>query len=271
MISPRAAKAFVERAKSGKICFGVHHSAISPQLIEMYGYLGLDYVIIGTEVESVDRGVMENLMRAADASGIAPIVKMLRNDGLLIEEAMNYGAPLVTVPHIYTRAHLDAAVRHSRFQPRGTRGICPVARYNAYGIRNLDETHAMADQSRSVIAIIEDVEALDHLDEMMSSSDIDIFEVGPFDLSQSLGVRRELTYGNKETMAAIEKIAAAAKRHKKGVLVPLWLTDDADSPAKLVRKQMDELLSRGITIFYMIEMVMMGRLLRDLMKLRDAI
>jgi 2-keto-3-deoxy-L-rhamnonate aldolase RhmA len=271
MISPRAAKAFLERATSGKICFGVHHSAISPQLVEMYGYLGIDYVIIGTEVESVDRGVMENLMRAADASGTAPIVKMLRNDGRLIEEAMNYGAPLVTVPHIYTRAHLDAAVKSSRFQPHGTRGICPVARYNGYGIRNLDETHAMAETARSVIPIIEDAEALDHLDEMMSSSDVDIFEVGPFDLSQSLGVKRELTYANRETMAAIEKIAAAARRHKKGVLVPLWLSDDADSPSKLLRKQIDELASRGITIFYAIEMVMMGRLLRDLTKIRDAL
>ena len=106
---------------------------------------------------------------------------------------------------------------------------------------------------------------------MMASTDVDIFEVGPFDLSQSLGVKRQLTYANPETMAALEKIAAAAKRHGKAVLVPLWVTPDTDSPAKVIRKQIDELVARGITVFYALEMIVVARLFRDLMKLRDAV
>jgi 2-keto-3-deoxy-L-rhamnonate aldolase RhmA len=268
MLYPRPAQAFLERARSGKICFGIHHSAMSPQLVEMYGHLGIDYVILGNEVEALDRGAMENLMRACDASGTAPVIKLLRNDGRLIEEAMNIGAPLMMVPHVNSRQQLDDAVRASRFSPDGTRGLCPLARYNAYGLKNLDEVHATANSWRAIIPIIEDVEALDHLDEMMASPDIDIFEVGPFDLSQSLGVKRELTYSNPETMAAIEKIAACARRHGKAVLVPLWMTPDTDSPAKLVRKQIDELAARGITVFYALEMIVVARMFRDLLKIK---
>jgi 2-keto-3-deoxy-L-rhamnonate aldolase RhmA len=148
--------------------------------------------------------------------------------------------------------------------------LCPLARYNGYGISNLDEVHAMANSWRAIIPIIEDVEALDHLDEMMSSTDIDIFEVGPFDLSQSLGVKRQLTYANPETMAALEKIATCARKHGKAVLVPLWVTADTDSPAKVIRKQIDELVSRGITVFYALEMIVVARLFRDLMAIRES-
>lgn len=270
MLYPRASQAFLERARSGKICFGIHHSAMSPQLVEMYGHMGVDYVIIGDEVEALDRGPMENLMRACDASGTAPIVKLLRNDGKLIEEAMNIGAPLMMVPHVNSRQQLDDAVRASRFSPAGTRGLCPLARYNCYGVKNLDEVHAQANSWKAIIPIIEDKESLDHLDEMMASTDVDIFEVGPFDLSQSLGVKRQLTYANPETMAALEKIAACAKRHNKRVLVPLWVTPDTDSPAKVVRKQIDELVKRGITIFYALEMIVVARLFRDLMAIRES-
>lgn len=270
MLYPRATQAFLERARSGKICFGIHHSAMSPQLCEMYGHIGVDYVIVGNEVEALDRNQMENLMRACDASGTAPIVKLLRNDGRLIEEAMNIGAPLMMVPHVNSRQELDAAVRASKFTPLGTRGLCPLARYNGYGIKNLDEVHAQTNSWRAIIPIIEDKEALDHLDEMMASPDIDIFEVGPFDLSQSLGVKRQLTYANPETMAALEKIAACAKKHEKAVLVPLWVTPDTDSPAKVIRKQMDELVARGITVFYALEMIVVARLFRDLMNIRDG-
>lgn len=269
MLYPKPTQAFLERARSGKVCFGVHHSAMSPQLVEMYGHMGMDYVIIGDEVEALDRSTMENLMRACDASGTAPVIKLLRNDGRLIEEAMNIGAPLVMVPHVNSRPQLDDAVRASRFSPAGTRGLCPLARYNGYGLKNLDEVHGMTNAWRAVVPIIEDVEALDHLDEIMASPDIDIVEVGPFDLSQSLGVKRELTYANPETMAALEKIAAAAARHKKAVLVPLWITRDTDSPAKVIRKQIDELVARGITVFYALEMMIVARLFRDLMAIRQ--
>ena len=59
---------------------GVHHSAMSPQIIELYGHLGLDYVIVSSEVESLDKYTMENLLRAADAAKTVPVVKVLRND-----------------------------------------------------------------------------------------------------------------------------------------------------------------------------------------------
>jgi 4-hydroxy-2-oxoheptanedioate aldolase len=273
VLYPTATQAFLERARSGKICFGIHHSAMSPQLVEMYGQMGIDYVIIGSEVESLDRGTMEDLMRACDAGGTAPVVKLLRNDGRLIEEAMNIGAPLVMVPHVNSRAQLDDAVAWSRFVPQGKRGMCPLARYAGYGIKNLDEVHAVHNSWRAVIPIIEDVEALDHLDEMMASTEIDIFEVGPFDLSQSLSqvyptVKRQLSYGNPETMAALEKIATCARKHGKAVLVPLWVTADTDSPAKVIRKQIDELVARGITVFYALEMIVIARLFRDLMAIR---
>lgn len=271
MLYPRPTQAFLERARSGKVCFGIHHSAMSPQLVEMYGHMGVDYVIIGDEVESLDRGPMENLMRACDVGGTAPVIKLLRNDPKLIEEAMNIGAPLMMVPHVNTRQQLDDAVRASRFAPLGTRGLCPLARYVGYGIKNLDEVQQQANAWKAIIPIIEDVEALDNLDEMMATTDVDIFEVGPFDLSNSLGVNRQKTYANPETMAALEKIAACARRHDKAVLVPLWITPDTDSPAKVVRKQMDELIARGITVFYALEMIVVARLFRDLMAIRQSV
>ena len=46
--------AFLERARSGSVCLGVHCSSMSPQLVELYGFAGLDFVIVGTEVEGPD-------------------------------------------------------------------------------------------------------------------------------------------------------------------------------------------------------------------------
>ncbi len=270
MLYPQPVAAMLERARSGKTCFGVHHSAMSPQLVEMYGRLRLDFVIVGTEVESIARNTMENLMRAADAGGTVPIVKLSRNDPSLIDDALNSGAPFVTIPHITTRKELDDAVRASRFKPKGLRGLCPLARYNGYGTESIDRVFEATNSARCILPIIEDVEAIDHIDDLMSSPDVEIYEVGPFDLSSSLGLRRELTYGNPETMRIVEKVANAARRYNKQLMVPLWITPETDSPAKIVSRQVDELLSRGVTMFYGLEMMLVARLFRDLTPLRET-
>src|SRR5262245_24100650 len=128
---------FLERARSGKVCLGVHSSAMSPQLIEMFGFAGLDYVIIGTEVESIDNSALENLLRAANAARTVPIVKVRRPEPALVSEIMNFGAPLVMVPHVTRGAQLQQLVAAARFEPLGTRGECPVARYTGYGLLDL--------------------------------------------------------------------------------------------------------------------------------------
>jgi len=269
MLYAEAARRLAERARAGDVCVGVHHSAMSPQVVELYGHVGLDFVIIASEVESLDIRTMESLMRAADAGLTVPIVKLRWPDLDCLQEAMNAGAAMVMMPHVTSRAQLDEAVRAARFTPEGTRGICPVARYAGYGAISLDDVRTRANASRAVIPIIEDREALDHIDEIVSCPDIDIVEIGPFDLSQSLGVATPArSYGNPETMRAVEVICGSARKHGKAVLAPYWVTPETDSPAKLVAWNREQLVSRGITMLYGLEVVILGRFFRELTELR---
>jgi 4-hydroxy-2-oxoheptanedioate aldolase len=200
-----------------------------------------------------------------------PIVKCRWADPKLISEAMTFGASMVMVPHVRSRQELDEAVRASRFEPVGTRGLCPVARYLGYGAISLDSAREVANSMNSVIPIIEDVEALDHLDELFASPDVDIYEIGPFDLSQSLKVSTPgKSYGNPETMQAIEKILDKAAKYKKAVLAPLWVTPETDSAAKLIKWNLEQLVPKGLTLLYGLEVVMIARWFRELGAIREG-
>lgn len=264
-------RAFKARARERKVCFGMHISTQSAQVVEMAGQVGLDFVIISREIEQIDESMTEHLLRAAAASGTVPMIKLRRNDPNLVEDALNAGAPLLNVPHVRTRAELDTVVRASRFAPRGTRGLCPAARYNAFGAGTLENARNIANEESSIIPILEDKECLANLDELMSSPDVDIFEIGPFDLSHSLGLNPSLSYGNPETMAAVEKICAAAKKHDKLVMAPSWFPREAVAAPDMIQKQTDELVSRGVTVLYhLVDIMLLARTLREMMPIRDA-
>jgi 4-hydroxy-2-oxoheptanedioate aldolase len=174
------------------------------------------------------------------------------------------------VPHVRTRQELDAAVRSSRFAPKGTRGLCPAARYNGFGAGAMERSRSIANEEASVIPILEDKECLGHLDEIISCPDIDIVEIGPFDLSHSLGLNPSLSYGNPETMAALEKICAAAQKYNKAVMAPSWFPKDPVAAPELIDTQVHELVSRGVTILYHVaDVMLLARALREMMPIRD--
>lgn len=263
-------RAFTTRARERKICLGMHVSTCSAQVVEMAGQVGLDFVIVSREIEQLDDSQTEHLLRAAAASGTVPMIKLRRNDPQLVEDALNAGAPLVNVPHVRTRKELDTAVRASRFAPKGIRGLCPAARYNAFGAGTLDTARSIANEQSSVIPILEDKECLDHLEELMSCPDVDIFEIGPFDLSHSLGLNPSLSYGNPETMAAVERICATAQKHGKVVMAPSWFPREAVAAPEMIDKQVNELVSRGITVLYhLVDIMLLARTLREMMPIRD--
>lgn len=263
-------RAFKARARERKICFGMHVSTCSAQVVEMAGQVGLDFVIVSREIEQLDDSQTEHLLRAANASGTVPMIKLRRNDPNLIEDALNAGAPLVNLPHVRTRKELDLAVRASRFAPKGTRGLCPAARYNAFGAGSLDAARTLANEESSVIPILEDRECLDNLDDLMSSPDVEIFEIGPFDLSHSLGLNPSLSYGNPETMAAVEKICSAARKYNKIVMAPSWFPKEAVAAPEMIDKQAHELIARGVTVLYhLVDVMLLARTLREMMPIRD--
>ena len=271
MLHADAASAFRARAREGKVCLGVHMSSMSPQIVELMGLLGLDFVIVSSEVESLDLSRMEDMIRAAQSAGTVPSVKIRRFDPKLVDDAMSAGAPMVMVPHVKTRAMLDEMIRASRFEPFGTRALCPVARYTGYGSRPLSESRKTANEDHTLIPILEDREALDHLDEIISCEDVDIFEIGPFDMSQSLGLARpEASYDNPETMRAVEQIGKVARKYGKGLLAPLWMHPGCDTAPKLVQLQIDRLVSVGVNCFYAIEVLILCKLFRDLLPVREA-
>lgn len=258
---------FRERTRDGKVSLGVHTSSMSPQLIELYGFAGVDFVILGTEVEAMDVGRLEDLLRAANAARTVPIVKLRRPEPALVSETMNYGAPIVMVPHITSGRQLEELVAASRFEPDGTRGECPVGRYTGYGTIDLDVSRRAGNAANCVIPIIEDREAMKHLDEIAAVEGVDIIEIGPFDLSRSLGFPGQ-AYASSVVLDAIDEIADAARRHGKAVAAPLWISPETDSPSKIIAWQIEHLVARGITLLYAAEVILLASYFRDLHPLR---
>lgn len=176
------------RFAAGKPAFGLSVMIPSPQIVESAAGMGFDWVLIDCEHGTVGLESMELMIMAAEAAGVTPIVRPRTNSASDILQAMDRGASGVQVPHINSAAEARAAVAAVKFHPQGQRSLAAGTRASGYGFRGSMGGFVEEANRRTLVCVqIEDEAALPNVDEILRVEGIDVFFIGPSDLSQSMG------------------------------------------------------------------------------------
>jgi 2-keto-3-deoxy-L-rhamnonate aldolase RhmA len=155
----------------------------------MIGYAGFDWVVIDCEHASTSPlgTELEQLVRAAYAADIAPIVRITRNDRGQILKALNFGAKALMIPHVNTAEEAEAAVSAAYYAPKGRRGAAPPVRAARYGFTDWISYYRRSLAEPLIIPIIEEVEGVENIEEIAAVPGIGAIWFGPFDLAVSMG------------------------------------------------------------------------------------
>ena len=111
------------KLQAGKRCFGILDSTCSAEIVEMIGYLGFDFVLLDAEHGKLTLENLEHLIRAAELSGTAPIMRPPVTKGEFISPALDRGVWGVYLPHFNSVEMAQEAVKASRFYPTRHAGI----------------------------------------------------------------------------------------------------------------------------------------------------
>jgi 4-hydroxy-2-oxoheptanedioate aldolase len=177
-----------DKIDRGEVALGVSLMFPSPQLVEMLAYAGFDWVLIDCEHGSIGPADVEVMAMAADAAGIAAIARPRSNAAADIQLVLDRGVSGVQIPHINTRADAERAVAAVKFGPGAGRGLAAGTRPDRWGLgARMPDFAAQANAQSLVCVQIEDQEAVANIDEILKVDDIDVFFIGPSDLSQSMG------------------------------------------------------------------------------------
>ncbi len=154
--------------------------------VEAMAVAGLDFIILDTEHGPFSIETCEDLVRAAECGGATPIIRVSSNQAELILRALDIGAGGVQVPQVGSREEARDATRAAKYAPLGERGLSIFTRVGDY-LGSAEHTD-LCNAEQIVIVHIEGTRAVENLDEILSVEGIDVIFLGPYDLSQSLGM-----------------------------------------------------------------------------------
>lgn len=176
---------FKEKLENGVI--GFFAKTAEPAFIEAMGYAGGDFVIIDLEHGPNTIQTAQNLVRAAEVSGIFPIIRVKEENNSVMGEALDIGAGGIQVPQVCCATDAENVRKHTKFAPLGERGVCRFVRAANYSAKDRFEYFKDANEAVTVLQI-EGKEGIANLPEILETNCADIIFIGPYDLSQSLGI-----------------------------------------------------------------------------------
>lgn len=194
----------------GKLALGLVNTLPLPVMVEMAGVAGYDFVILDPFRAGLGPDLLEDLIRAAECAGLTPLVRVPAASPEALRRALDAGAQGILVPRVRSREEAEAVVRATRFHPHGARAFSD-GRLTGFGRMPPQDFMARANRQLLVGISIEDREAVDAVDSIVSVEGLDwVMEEAPA-LSQSYGVPAKLDH--PEVQGAIRRVATACQRN----------------------------------------------------------
>lgn len=219
-----------QRLVSGQPVLGTFVKTPHPHVVEVLASSGLDCICLDAEHAPFDRRDLDLCVMAARAGSLATLVRTQSSAAHDILSALDCGADGIVVPHVRSAAEARAIVAGSHYGAAGefaARGYAGSSRAAGYGQRSIQD-HMRASAERTVVvAQIEDIEALENIDEIAQVDGIDALFVGRIDLTVALGCSSP---DDPPVIAAVQRILDAARKANRpcGLFtprpadVPMW-------------------------------------------------
>jgi len=175
------------------------------------------------------------------------LVKVLAPERSPIQQALDFGADAVVVPHVLGVEHAREVTAFAKFPPLGDRSFAGgrTSRYGGFD----DDWVTEQDRRTRCYPMIEDRGAIEEIEEILALPTVDGVFVGPSDLSLRRGrgayAREDRDFAD---LALVAKAAAAAD---KPWILPAWSAEEQqfavdNSAAQIVLTMQHSALMAGL-------------------------
>lgn len=211
------------RLEAGEPVFALTLTTPSAEIAARAATLGFHFLWVEMEHSPITLETLRTVVLATRGLPAAVFARVPVVERWTAKRVLDQGVSGVIFPFTSTPDLARAAAEACRYPPLGRRG-------SGAGLASATWPEAglyydSADREVMVIAVVEEREAVENIEQIAATPGIDALFIGTSDLSFSLGFRGR--QDEPELVAAIEKIRDAARRHGKAVGRPAGSPEQA--------------------------------------------
>ncbi len=204
---------FRQRLVNHDLLVGTWVKTPSPIVCEVLGQSGLDTLCFDAEHAPFGRTELDACIAAIGATKMTPLVRVPTADPHNILNALDCGATGIVVPHVRTVEDAEAICQRSLYGPGG-RGFAGSSRAAGFAGKAIADQLKESAEQTTIIAQIEDVDALNVIDEIAAVERLDCLFIGRIDLTVDLG---KTNPSDPVVVDAVDRVCAAGRNAGKAV------------------------------------------------------
>ncbi len=199
------------KLEAGDSVVGVTITTPSIEAAALCATLGFDFLWVEMEHSPVTLESLRAIVLATRALPAAVFARVPAIELWTAKRVMDQGVTGVIFPFASTPEKARTAAAACRYPPLGKRGSGAGLAMNTWP--DPGDYYDSADRNMMTVVVIEEAQAVQHIEEIAATPGIDVLFIGTSDLSFSLGLRGRQNEPLLEQ--AIAKVVAAAKKHGK--------------------------------------------------------
>jgi len=204
---------FRQRLTNHELLIGTWVKTPSPIVCEVLAKSDLDALCLDAEHAPFGRTELDACIAAIRATNVTPLVRVPTADPHNILNVLDCGATGIVVPHVKTVEDAEAICLRSLYGPGG-RGYAGSSRAAGFAGRPIADQLRQSAEQTTIIAQIEDVDALNVIDEIAAVKRLDCLFIGRIDLTVALG---KTDPSDPVVVEAVDKVCAAGRNAGKAV------------------------------------------------------
>ncbi len=227
-----------ETLEAGELALGVGlRGSRTVEIARAMKTAGFDWLFIDMEHNTMSLDDACNISVAAQAEGIAPIVRVPGTEHHHASRALDGGAQGIVVPHIDDLETARRMVANVRYPPVGHRSLYGALPQAGFAPHPPDELMPALNDSTFLVLMIESPEGVANADAIAGLDGVDALLIGTADLTAEMGIPGQVEH--PDVVAAYETVIAACHKHGKhpgmgGVYAPAVMQRYVDMGMRLI-------------------------------------
>jgi len=228
----------LEKLRAGELAVGIGlRQARTADIAKVMVTAGYDWLFIDLEHNSMNLDTAVQISIAAQASGIAPIVRVPSHQPHHATRVLDGGAQGIVVPHVDDVETARRIATSCRYPPRGHRSVIgglPQLNFESVPIKDATE---IVDRETLIVLMLESPTAIENAEAIAAIEGIDALLIGTNDLCMEMGIPGQLDHADIE--AAYREMISACAKHKKypgmgGVYAPALMKKYIDLGSRFI-------------------------------------
>jgi len=178
-------KAIRKKLSTNKQSIGSWIQLPNSSLAEIIGQMGFEWVAVDMEHGAISVSQLPDIFRALELGNTLPFARLAQGEEKDCKQALDAGAAGLIIPMVDNADKLKKIINFCKWPPSGQRGVA-FSRANVFGHKF--DSYKIEAQAPIIVAMIEDIVAVENLESILSVKGLDAILIGPYDLSASMGI-----------------------------------------------------------------------------------